>query len=101
MGKLVVEVCAGTYCTMMGSMDIVTAIESLKDLKESTGITCDLDLRVTPCTENNCQKGALAPVVKIGGELLLQTDTESVMSRLLEIARRCEQADESTGANGK
>lgn len=96
MGKVVVEVCAGTYCTMMGSMDIVTAIESLKELKESTGITCDLDLRVVPCTENLCQKGLQAPVVKINGDVLLQAETDTVMSRLLEIARNCEAAAADT-----
>ncbi len=96
MDKIVVEVCAGTYCTMMGSMDIVTAIESLKDLKESTGISCDIDLRVIPCTENTCHKGVLAPVVKINGEVLLQAGTETVMAHLMNLARNCSESGTSS-----
>ncbi|MDD2534180.1 MAG: NAD(P)H-dependent oxidoreductase subunit E [Eubacteriales bacterium] len=100
MGKLKVQVCAGTYCTMMGSMDIVAAIESLVDLKESIGFTCDIDLQVVPCTEQLCQKGAMAPVVRINEEIFLSAETETIMSRLLELAKNC-QGESGAGASEK
>ena len=102
MGKVVVEVCAGTHCSMMGSMDIVSAIESLVELKES-GIDCDVDIQMTPCL-GVCQRGALSPVVRIDGVLLLQADTETIMSHLLNKSRHCadpENPADPTGPKGR
>ena len=80
---------------MMGSMDIVAAIESLVDLEES-GILCDLDIQATPCL-GNCQSGALSPVVRITGETLFKAETETVMARLLELSRKCPDEADSDG----
>ncbi|MDD2458806.1 MAG: NAD(P)H-dependent oxidoreductase subunit E, partial [Eubacteriales bacterium] len=92
-GKIKVEVCAGTFCTMMGSMDIAAAIESLTELEES-GIQCDLDVTMIPCLEN-CESGALSPVVRINGEVFLRAETETVMAKLLELTQKCPDAGDS------
>lgn len=93
MGKIVIEVCAGTHCSMMGSMDIVSAIESLVELKES-GVQCDIDIQMTPCMEI-CERGAFSPVVRIDGEVVLRAEAETIMSRLLDKSKSCGGQDNS------
>lgn len=100
MKKVVIEVCAGTYCTMMGSMDLVDAIESLSELQESV-IDCEFDVRVTPCQDELCQHGALSPVVRIDGEILLQAEAETIMWRLLDKASQREQSQTPSDPEGK
>ncbi len=100
MGKVVIEVCAGTHCSMMGSMDIVTAIESLVELKE-TGIQCDIDIQMTPCM-GVCERGAFSPVVRIDGEVIMRAEAETIMSRLLDKSRNCsEQGNPADSAGPK
>ena len=100
MGKIKVEVCAGTFCTMMGSMDFAAAIESLTELEES-GIQCDLDVTMVPCLEN-CESGTLSPVVRINGETFFRAETETVMAKLLELAQKCpDTGDSQTQGQGQ
>ena len=98
MGKVVIEVCAGTHCSMMGSMDIVTAIESLVELKES-GFQCDIDIQIKPCM-GVCERGALSPVVRIDGEVLIRAETETIMSRLLDKSRNCAEQSKPADSAG-
>lgn len=90
MAKMIIEVCAGTYCTMMGSMNLVTAVESLMEL-DDTDFTCDIEVVVTPCQDELCQHGAMSPVVKIDDEIILKAEPETIMWRLIEKARRCKE----------
>jgi NADH:ubiquinone oxidoreductase subunit E len=80
-----VDVCAGTHCTMMGSMDIIASVESLIELSEFNP-DCKIQIKPVPCN-NLCEHGRLAPIVCIDGQYLESADSETVMSRILEIAR--------------
>ena len=85
MPKIVVDVCAGTHCIMMGAMDIIASIESLiefTNLEED----CEIVINPVPC-EGNCEQGQLAPIVAINGQSITRADSETVMSKILEIIR--------------
>lgn len=84
MPKINIDVCAGTYCTMMGSMDIIASIESLIELNELSD--SELVIRPVPCT-NECDHGKLSPVVIIDGETITQADSETIMSIILQKVR--------------
>lgn len=85
MPKIKVDVCAGTHCTMMGSMDIIASIESLIELNEFDD-DCEILINPVPCN-NLCDHGRLSPIVSINGRPLEETDSETVMSRILEIVK--------------
>ncbi|MGI6297615.1 MAG: NAD(P)H-dependent oxidoreductase subunit E [Saccharofermentanales bacterium] len=86
MAKIVVEVCAGTKCTLMGAMDIISSVESLKDLHGTLKPECEIDVRPVRCN-HACDKEGQAPVVYVNGEIMIRTDTESVMEKVFNIAR--------------
>lgn len=88
MPKILVEVCAGTHCTLMGSMDIINAVEGLRELHQEINPECTIEVRPIPCHQA-CNNGPEAPVVIINGETLLRTDSESVMERIHAIAADC------------
>jgi NADH:ubiquinone oxidoreductase subunit E len=85
MGKISVEVCAGSHCTMMGAMDIVAALESLIDLQELGG-NCDVEIHVVPCS-GACDHGKQAPIVSVNGHTILKADMETVMSLVMQSAK--------------
>lgn len=80
-----VDVCAGTHCTMMGSMDIIASVESLIELSDFNP-DCEILINPVPCN-NQCEHGRLAPIVSINGQYLENADSETVMSMILEIIR--------------
>ncbi|MGI6169024.1 MAG: NAD(P)H-dependent oxidoreductase subunit E [Christensenellales bacterium] len=86
MGKIAVEVCAGSHCTMMGAMDIVAALESLADLQELRD-GCEMEIKVVPCL-GTCDHGKQAPVVIVNGSALLKADMETVMSMVVQSAKK-------------
>lgn len=86
MPKILVEVCAGTHCTMMGAMDIISAVEGLAEMRSELGSECEIEVRPVPCN-HTCDKRDLAPVVFVDGEMMTNTDTESVMEKVSAIAR--------------
>jgi len=88
MTTILVEVCAGTQCTIMGAMDIINAVEGLRELRQEIGPDCEIEVRPVPCN-HACNNGPDAPVVIINGELMRKTDSESVMERIFEIAAAC------------
>ena len=85
MPKILVEVCAGTQCTLMGSMDIISAVEGLREFSHEIGPECPIEVRPIPCN-HTCNNGPDAPIVVINGELMTRTDAESVMEKIFEIA---------------
>lgn len=85
--KIIVEVCAGTHCTMMGSMDIMDAIASLDDEQLGLGDSCSIEVRAIPC-KSTCDHGRRSPYVFIDGELIENADSSSVMSKIIERARQ-------------
>ena len=83
MNTIRVEVCVGTQCALMGAMDILEAITSLQEVDAAL----DIAVQPVPC-RNLCDDGRQAPVVIINGDVLLQTDSESVMARIMALAQQ-------------
>jgi len=94
MPAILVEVCAGTQCTIMGAMDIINAVESLCELNSELGPGL-IEVRPIPCNRE-CHEGVDAPVVFINGEILRHTDSESVMERIIAISARQQPDAENT-----
>jgi NADH:ubiquinone oxidoreductase subunit E len=84
MGKIVVEVCAGTHCTMMGSMNIMDAISSLEDIRQGMENACEIEVRAVPCM-NLCRQDIRGPIVKVDGLLIEQAESESVMAAVMDL----------------
>jgi len=61
MEKLLVEICAGTACLLLGSQDLVVAVEALPP-----GQRQQIDLREVTCLQC-CRKG---PSVRVAGRVL-------------------------------
>lgn len=72
MEKLLVEICAGTACLLLGSQDLFAAIEELPD-----NIRQQIDLCEVTCLKC-CRKG---PNVRIAGHVLSNMKPD----RLLEV----------------
>ena len=84
MPKILVEVCAGTHCTLMGAMDIIDSVEGLLEFHQDINPDFEIEVRPIACSKV-CEKGQHAPVVLINGEMFLQTNSESVMEKILEL----------------
>ncbi len=87
MKKIIVEVCAGTHCTMMGSMDIMDAIASLDDEQLGLDSQCSIEVKAIPC-KGTCEHGKRSPYVFIDGELIENADSSSVMSKIIELVQQ-------------
>lgn len=87
MSKIVVEVCSGTHCVMMGSMDIMDAIASLADVYAEQGRHLEIEVKAIPCL-NNCKQGKSGPVVIVNGQEIEAADSESIMSMIMEISQK-------------
>lgn len=87
MSKIVVEVCAGTHCVLMGSMDIMDAIASLAEVYAEQGKVCEIEVKAIPCL-NNCKEGKSGPVVIVDGQEIEAADSESIMSMIMEISQK-------------
>lgn len=88
MPRILVEVCAGTQCTLMGAMDIISSVEGIRELHQEMDPGCEIEVHPIPCTLA-CKNGPDAPVVIINGETMLRTDSESVMEKIFAIAAEC------------
>ncbi len=88
MSRILVEVCAGTQCTLMGAMDIISAVEGLRELQLERDPACEIEIRPVSCTLA-CNSGPDAPIVIINGETMTRTDPESVMAKILTVAAQC------------
>ncbi len=86
MAKIVVEVCAGTYCTMLGSMDIIDAVASLTEIRHEHDPECEIEVKAIPC-QNLCEQGRRAPLVIVNGTPVFQADSETVMAMILDQAK--------------
>jgi len=95
MGKIVVEICAGTHCTMMGAMNIMDAIHSLEDFRQGMENACEIEVRAVPCM-NLCRQDACGPVVRVDGRLIERAESENVMAAVMDICM-CRQAGHEPG----
>jgi len=76
MTKIIVGLCVGTSCHLMGGMDLGTVIE---ELKEQMG--ADLLIQKHTCL-NQCRKG---PNVMLNGQIFTGMTPEKLKSKILAL----------------
>ena len=84
MRKISVEVCAGTHCTMMGTMDIIDAVHSLEEIREGMDNPCEIQVSAVPCM-NLCKEDIQGPFVRVDGTLIQRAESEAVMSAIMSL----------------
>jgi len=82
MKNILVEVCAGTHCTMMGAMNIIDAIHSLEEFNQDNINICQIQVEAIPCM-NLCRGTDQGPFVRVDGQLISQAESESVMAAIM------------------
>lgn len=87
MEKIVVEVCAGTHCTMMGAMNIMDAVASLNEIRPPMAPYCDVEVRPVKCMKL-CKDGAHGPMVMVSGTLIERAESDAVMAAII---KQCEE----------
>lgn len=90
MGTILVEVCAGTHCVMMGAMNIIDAVHSLDEVRAGMGNSCEvceIQVQAVSCMEL-CRDGDHGPFVRVDGKLIPQAESENVMAAILA---RCQE----------
>lgn len=91
MKRVKVQICACNKCIMMGAMDIMENIESLKKLKnqlrmqQRTQAQVDLTMDKKICGELGDD---VAPVVMINDEVITKASPEIVMEKILKLTQR-------------
>lgn len=96
MKKVPVEICVCTACVMNGSVEIMEAVESLRDLREemSEGYPTErrgqIELSTNKCLGNHPHPEN-SPVVSINGTIFEKADAESVMASIVEIFQQSDE----------
>jgi UbiD family decarboxylase len=78
MKTVLVKICFGTHCTMMGAMDI---LESVNEMKAELG-EGEVEVEVVKCFD--CKTPANAPIVIVGEQRIIAATAEKVMSKIME-----------------
>ncbi|MBR5496000.1 MAG: NAD(P)H-dependent oxidoreductase subunit E [Oscillospiraceae bacterium] len=86
MKKIVIDVCFGSGCILMGAMDIVDAIEMLKKLKGDKKVKAQICVNTCKCSKE-CNQKDKAPVVFVNGEKICKATPETVTAKIYEIAK--------------
>ena len=91
MAKITVEVCAGTHCVMMGSMNIIDAVHSLEEFRAQMGTPCAIEVKAIPCM-NTCKQDGdeeahQGPFVKVNGQLIEHAESENVMAEIMKVCK--------------
>ena len=81
MGKIIVEVCAGTHCTMMGSMNIMDSVASLTEIQQQP--CCEVEVHPVKCM-GLCKDGRQGPFVRVNDTLIERAEGDAVMSAILQ-----------------
>ena len=87
MGKILVEVCVGTHCVMMGSMNIIDAIHSLEDFREEMDYPCEIEVRAVPCLDickDSLREHLDGPWVRVQGKMIPHAESETVMAAIMD-----------------
>ena len=82
MAKIIVEVCTGTHCVLMGSMNMMDSIASLAEIKEELGNECEVEVKAVPCL-NYCKNGLKGPFVIVDGKVIEQAEADVAMSVIM------------------
>ncbi|TCL37611.1 thioredoxin-like protein [Anaerospora hongkongensis] len=88
MEKLLVEICAGTACLLLGSQDLFAAIDALPD-----NIRQQIDLCEVTCL-HSCRQG---PNVRIAGQVISNMKPDRLME-IIEDYLRPQEAELSPAA---
>lgn len=84
MDKIVVQICTGTACFVMGASEILLLgdelPESLKGKVQIEGMTC-----MEKCKKSECGK---APFVIINGEVMENASYIGILDKLLELTSK-------------
>ena len=92
MKKVKVEICVCTSCVINGSVEIMESVESLKHLREqmedgyAASPSGEIEITTSTCLSGK-PHGEHSPMVKVNGQLLQKTDSESVMSTIIDCFR--------------
>ncbi len=85
-----VEICVGSRCTMFGADQIIHSVEDLQEsILKQMDISEDFKLEVflINCM-GRCKTGRnVSPVVIIDGEIMENTNSQEVMSKIIEKAQ--------------
>lgn len=87
MKRIEVKVCMCAQCVMNGAMDIVEAVESLKQLKSQLRLGATIRVTADECL---CEKDErdVSPLVIVNGERLERATSEQVMSRVISLVSK-------------
>ncbi|NLB37847.1 MAG: DUF1450 domain-containing protein [Clostridiales bacterium] len=83
MDKIIVEVCAGTHCTMMGAMNIMDAVASLSEIRKDMEPCCEVEVRPIKCMDL-CKNGSQGPFVTVNGALVERAESDAVMAAIMQ-----------------
>lgn len=87
MANIIVEVCSGTHCVMLGAMNIIDAVQSLDEIRHGLDQCCEVEVRPVPCMDL-CRDGSQGPFVRVDGLLIKGGESDSVMAAIMD---RCAQ----------
>lgn len=87
MKRLQVQICACNKCIMMGAMEIMENIESLKKLKTQLRLQTQIDVSMDQKLCGELEDGA-APVVIVNGEIIERATPEIVMEKVVQLTQR-------------
>jgi NADH:ubiquinone oxidoreductase subunit E len=79
---ILVQICFGTHCTMMGAMDILESVNSMKEEIQDYNIQIEIVKCFGDCKADH------APVVIVDQQRLNSATTDQVMARIMEVAAR-------------
>lgn len=80
--KISIKICNCSNCVFNGAMEIAEAIESMSDLSGDTFKMPEVEIESVALGVHKVE----APVVQIEGEEITGARTETVMSKLIELA---------------
>ncbi|MCT4584910.1 MAG: NAD(P)H-dependent oxidoreductase subunit E [Peptostreptococcaceae bacterium] len=84
MNKIDIKICVGSRCTMMGAMNILDSVETLKGENPDFNINISTIKCLKDC--KNKEKN-LAPVVIINGEKVCNATSATIMERMMDVMR--------------
>ena len=82
--EILIEVCSGSECVMMGAMDIIESIEGLGQLKRQLHVKIPVQVVPTKCM-GYCKQGSFSPVVRVNGEVITNATSETIMAKIMSL----------------
>lgn len=84
MKNIDVKVCVGSRCTMMGAMNILDHVETIKNEYSEFDIQVETVKCLKECKESEKN---IAPVVMINDEKIYNATSAKVMERMMEVMK--------------